>query len=182
MAARDRLADYFRLHPGRVLDATELAPIAGIQAWQRRIRELRAAGWPIDTSTTAANLKPGEYRLAGEPPEDYLFAKGISARVRAEVLERNGYTCQMCGAAAGETGDDGKRVRLQMGHIVDESYGGEAEARNLRALCAQCNHGAKNLVPEPPRWVWLLSQIRRARVDDQLKALEWLQRKFEGEP
>ena len=86
----------------------------------------------------------------------------------------------MCGAGAGDTDPDNpkRQVRLHLGHIVDYDHGGKNEKSNLRALCSACNQGAKNITQEPPSWTWLLSQIRRASVSDQMKALEWLERKF----
>jgi len=108
----------------------------------------------------------------------YLFAPRISSRVRAQVIERNGYTCQMCGIGAGEVTDAGRKARLHVGHVVDRSHGGKDDLSNLRALCSDCNQGAKNLVQEPPSGTWLLAQVRRASVKDQEKLYEWLKRKF----
>ena len=118
-----------------------------------------------------------------EPPahDAYRFTRPISARVRAQVLERNGYTCQMCGAGPGDTDElnPARKVRLHIGHIRDKSHGGLDELSNLRALCSTCNQGAKNVVQEPPSHAWLLSQLRRTSVADQKAALDWLLRKFE---
>ena len=50
---------------------------------------------------------------------------------------------------------------------------------NLRAMCSRCNQGAKNMTQEPPSWVWLISQLRRASIADQQEALKWLTRKFQ---
>ncbi len=119
--------------------------------------------------------------LEAPPPtsaEVYRFEKPISARLRAQVLERNGYTCQMCGIGAGDEMDDGRRARLHVGHIVDRDHGGRDELSNLRALCSVCNQGAKNHTQEPPSWTWLLGQLRRATQDDQRAALDWLKHKF----
>ena len=69
-------------------------------------------------------------------------------------------------------------ARLHIGHIKDRSHGGKDELSNLRALCSDCNQGAKNLVQEPPSRTWLLGQLRRATQDDQRAALDWLKRKF----
>jgi len=152
-----------------------------VSEWARRVRELRDdEGWRIATHNDDSGLKPGECRLLEEPPSalNYRFARPVSSRIRAQVIDRNGHTCQMCGAGAGELDERGRRVRLHIGHVVDRIHGGTDTLDNLKALCADCNQGAKNLTPEPPRWVWLLSQLRRSSVDDQRKALEWLQGKF----
>ena len=122
----------------------------------------------------------------GDPPEniDYVFTRAIPASVRAQVLDRNGGMCQMCGAIAGEPDEQNpnRTVRLHVGHIEDRDFGGNVSPSNLRALCSRCNEGAKNLTGEPPSWIWLLAQIRRAKVTDQQKALDWLASKFtEGE-
>ena len=166
---------------GRTVTTRELATVTGIASYARRIRELRQDGWPILTNNDTADLKPGEYRMECKPPPDtYRFSRSLSQRVRSEVLERNGYTCQMCGAAAGDPDehDPRRKVRLHIGHIVDKSHGGTDKPSNLRALCSSCNEGAKNLAAEPPSHTWLLSQVRRASVDDQRAVLEWLRKRL----
>jgi len=148
----------------------------------RRLRELRdEEGWPIQSHNDSANLKPGEYRLVTWPPSKPppQFSRNISAKTRAEVLERNGYTCKMCGIAAGDPDDrTGRPARLHIGHIKDKSQGGDDSLDNLRALCSICNQGAKNIVPEPPSHIWLMAQVRRAKENDQREILKWLKRKF----
>ena len=80
------------------------------------------------------------------------FSRGISREIRARVLERNGYTCQMCGVAAGDIHPhDGRPVTLHMGHIIDKSKGGKDEINNLKSLCSVCNEGAQNIQPMPPK-------------------------------
>ncbi|MEP6663524.1 MAG: HNH endonuclease signature motif containing protein [Verrucomicrobiota bacterium] len=65
-----------------------------------------------------------------------------------------------------------------MGHILDKSKGGRDEPSNLRAVCTNCNEGLQNAAPQKPDRIQLLSQIRRATIDDQRAVLEWLQTKF----
>ena len=186
-SSKERLRQFFRDNIGKVVTSKQLQEAAGpnVTEWARRVRELRNdEGWPIATNNDDSGLKPGEYRLTSAPPSDgdYQFSRGISGRIRAQVLERNGYTCQMCGAAPGELSEHGRKIRLQIGHIVDRSHGGKDDLPNLRALCSDCNEGAKNIAAEPPSWTWLLAQIRRATLSDQQKALEWLQTKFHTPP
>ncbi len=185
IGSKERIRRFFCDNVGVVLDSKQLQEASGgAREFGRRIRELREEGWQIKTHNDRSDLKPGQYILEDNTvrSRQYIFASRISKRVRAQVLERNGYTCQMCGAAAGEDDEQnpGRAVRLHIGHIVDRSHGGTDEPANLRALCSACNQGAKNVVQEPPSWTWLLAQIRRASIADQQKALEWLRKKLEG--
>lgn len=108
------------------------------------------------------------------------FARGISKETRARVLERNGYTCQMCGLAAGDPDpfNQTRTVRLTMGHILDKSKGGDDTAQNLRAVCTNCNEGLQNTALPKPDQIHLLAQIRRATINDQEAVLKWLLQKF----
>ena len=186
VSAKDRIRQFLVAHTGEVVTSYDLRAAVGpgVTEWARRLRELRNDdGWPIRSNNDDDTLRPGEYRLDSLPEGQplYTFAASLSSRVRAEVLERNGYTCQMCGVGAGEDDDvnPGRKVRLHIGHIVDRSHGGSDQPSNLRALCSTCNQGAKNLVQEPPSWTWLRGQIRRATENDQREMLRWLKRKFE---
>ena len=168
---------------GKTVTTEEIREASGGQGqYGRRLRELRdEEGWPIQSHNDAADLKPGEYRLDTYPPPNPppQFARNISGKLRAEVLERNGYTCKMCGIAAGDPDDrNGRPARLHIGHIVDKAQGGKDEIDNLRALCSMCNQGAKNIVQEPPGRIWLKAQVRRASEADQREILKWLTAKF----
>jgi hypothetical protein len=167
-----------------VIESHELQAAAdGAVQYSRRLRELRdEEGWPILSHNDTTDLKPGQYLLREQPPEKRgpKFARGISARLRADVLDRNGFTCQMCGLTPGEIDPaTGRKVRLHVGHIVDKSHGGKDELSNLRALCSSCNQGAKNLTAEKASAIWLLSQIRRAGQDEQRAVFDWLRKKFD---
>ena len=52
----------------------------------------------------------------------------------------------------------------------------------IRPICVPCAAPAikvaKNLTAETPSYVWLLSQVRRAKEDDQREILDWLRKKF----
>lgn len=182
-SVKDRLRAFLIANVGRVVTSRELQEVASpASEWARRVRELRdEEGWPISTNNDDIHLKPGEYRLdrlpeATAPPQ---LRRGISQRLRAEVLDRDGYTCQMCGLGAGEIDPEtGRPVRLHLGHIVDKSRGGADEAMNLRTLCSTCNQGAKNLTLEKPSRIWLMQQVRRANIADQFAVYEWLGKRF----
>jgi hypothetical protein len=61
---------------------------------------------------------------------------------------------------------------------VDKSKGGDDSPQNLRAICDCCNEGLQNTAPQKPDRIHLLSQIRRATIDDQEAVLGWLSKKF----
>jgi hypothetical protein len=175
------ILEYFLANMGTVLESKEIQQASGgASEWGRRVRELRdEQGYQILSHKDLATLKPGQYLLQSAKRLP-AFKRGISKETRAWVLERNGYTCQMCGVAAGDADPFGssRTVRLTMGHIVDKSKGGEDTPQNLRAVCTNCNEGLQNTgLPKPDR-VHLLSQIRRATIDDQEAVLNWLLTKF----
>lgn len=182
--ARQRLREYFLANIGEVMDAYTLRRVAGgITEWARRVRELRQIeGMNIQTDKDDSSLKPGEYRLVDAKPLP-VFASTISKETRAFVLDRNGFTCQMCGAAAGEPHpmNSNRKTRLHIGHIKDLSDGGTSDPSNLRALCSVCNEGAQNITLPRPEFIKLIAQVRRARGDVQLAVLDWLIRKYPNE-
>lgn len=184
--SKERIRQFFLANIGKVVTSHQLRDAAGsgVSEWARRVRELREdERWPIRTHNDRSDLSPGDYILESTPPEkpNVTFAKAISAKLRAEVLDRNGMTCQMCGVAAGDMDPEtGRKVRLHIGHIIDKSLGGEPILSNLRALCSTCNQGAKNITTEKPTGLWLLSQLRRAGQDEQRAVFDWLRKKFGG--
>lgn len=180
-SARTKLRAHFLANVGRVMDSVELREVADdISEWARRVRELRTEeGYQILTHNDRADLKPGEYLLLNKKPQP-AFARGISKETRSLVLDRNGFTCQMCGAVAGEPHpyDEGRKTRLHIGHVIDKSMGGTDDLSNLRAICSVCNEGAKNLTTDRPSARKLLIQIRRATGADQIAVLDWLINKY----
>lgn len=179
--SRDKLRAYFLDNVGEILNSATLQEVAGgASEWARRIRELRnEEGLDILTHNDRSDLKPGQYVLVSKKPKP-AFERGISKETRAFVLDRNGFTCQMCGAAAGEPHpyDLGRKTRLHIGHIIDKSMGGTDEPNNLRAICSVCNEGASNLTLNRPDTIKLIAQVRRAPAKDQLDVMKWLITKF----
>ena len=179
--ARAKLRKYLLANMGRVIGSDELRKASGnISEWARRIRELRTEeGYQILTHNDRNDLKPGEYLLEDKKPQP-AFARAISKETRSLVLDRNGFTCQMCGAVAGEPHpyDPGRKTRLHIGHVIDKSMGGTDDLGNLRAICSVCNEGAKNLTTDRPSAMKLLIQVRRATGTDQLTVLDWLSKKY----
>ena len=80
VSARQRLLRYFQLYPKVIIHEKELAVVAGISEWARRIRELRVQfGWKIITGITvrqiaAENELSWEFKLPGAlGPNDYCL-------------------------------------------------------------------------------------------------------------
>lgn len=66
-----------------------------------------------------------------------------SQRIRFEVLARDGFRCQYCGA---ESTDEG--VRLEVDHIYPRGRGGSDDKSNLITACTPCNRGKSALILE----------------------------------
>lgn len=178
--SKEKLRDFFIENVGEILDKDVLGKVAGKSEWGRRVRELRnEEGMNIVTHNDRSDLKPGQYLLVNLKPLP-AFDRAISKETRAFVLDRNGFTCQMCGVAAGEPHpyDANRKTRLHLGHIIDKSMGGTDDAANLRAICSVCNEGASNLTLNRPQAIKLLAQLRRAPSSDQLDVLKWIIQKF----
>ena len=183
--AKERIRQFLLANIGNVVTSIQVRDAAGtsVSEWAPRLRELREdENWPILTHKNSTGLKPGQYLLKEAPPErSAVKFSRISAKLRAAVLDRNDFTCQMCGINLSEIDPyTGRRVRLQIGHLRDKSLGGKDELTNLRALCSTCNQGAKSITSEKPSVIWLLSQIRRAGQEEQRIVFDWLVKKFGG--
>jgi 5-methylcytosine-specific restriction endonuclease McrA len=180
-SSKQLMLEYFLANLGKTLESRDIqAASGGAVEWARRVRELRnEEGYQILSHKDRADLKPNQYRLE-TTKRTPAFKRNISKETRAWVLERNGYTCQMCGVAAGDPDPLGgdRTVRLTMGHIVDKSKGGEDSPQNLRAICTNCNEGLQNTSLPKPDQVHLLAQARRATIDNQKVLLTWLLQKF----
>lgn len=68
--------------------------------------------------------------------------KGISPRLRAAILERDGYKCGACGLSLGEIRADGSVVKaLHVDHRTPVAQGGTDDESNLWVLCDGENLG-----------------------------------------
>lgn len=179
--AKKRLRAYFEANLGKIITTKELSEVAQIHDYQRRIRELRDEdGMQILSHNDRDTLKPNEYLLETLVQRP-VIARGISGKLRRQILERNGYTCQICGAGAGEDSgcQPGTRCRLQIDHIIPISHGGTDNEHNLRAVCAAYNKDKANLkVPTSRDAISVMTLIRRQPRDVQEKVYAFLSRKF----
>lgn len=58
----------------------------------------------------------------------------VTPKIRFEVLKRDNFTCQYCGA-------HGEGVVLEVDHIIPISKGGTSDMGNLSTACFDCNRG-----------------------------------------
>ncbi|MDT7542550.1 MAG: hypothetical protein QOE33_2454 [Acidobacteriota bacterium] len=181
LGSKQLILEFFLSNVSKVLESKDIQQASGgAVEWARRVRELRNEdGYQILSHRDRADLKPNQYLLETTKRVP-AFARGISKETRSLVLERNGYTCQMCGVAAGDPDPFGgsRTVRLTMGHIIDKSKGGDDSMQNLRAVCTNCNEGLQNRAMPKPDQIYLLAQIRKATIHDQEAVLDWLLQKF----
>ena len=181
MSARDRLRAFFEENVGRVIATQELREVARISEYARRIRELRdEEGMPIRSHIDRHNLKPGEYILESLDRVPAV-SRGISPQLRNEILERNGFTCQLCGLGAGDIDpfNTNRIVRLHVDHVTPVSQGGSEERDNLRVLCSACNQGRANIQIPSESARNMIARIRRSPRSVQREVYELLRRNFE---
>ena len=85
-----------------------------------------------------------KYRQKQEQETDRRRRRVISPRMRQNVLERDDYTCQICGISKGMLDDMlpglGDYLLLEIDHIKPVSRGGTGFTEdNLQTLCWRCN-------------------------------------------
>lgn len=181
-SARDKIREYLESNVGKKVTTKQIRRIAKISEYARRIRELRdQEGMAIKSHVDRADLKPGEYileSLTRSPAID----RGISPQLRMEILERNGFTCQMCGSGAGDKDpyNPSRKVRLHIDHIKPLTQGGDNVRENLRVLCSTCNQAKANIQPASESALNILARIRKTSRSVQREIYEALRRTFEG--
>lgn len=88
--------------------------------------------------------------------------KPLSAKKRFDILERDNFTCQTCGA---KQSDD---VLLEVDHIKPVSKGGTNDLDNLVTLCYKCNRGKGARILGEKQAV----KLEESRVDEMHKKMQ----------
>ena len=95
-----------------------------------------------------------------------MSRKSLSNKLRFEVLKRDGFTCQYCGAKAPD-------VQLEVDHIYPVKLGGKNELDNLITACRRCNHGKLATPLEDVSYIELHTQKEESvDVDKVIQAAE----------
>jgi hypothetical protein len=131
--AKERILEFFLSCPGQTVSKDEVAYVAKIADYPRRVRELSEDGYQIASHLDSTDLRPGEYMLRSE---ERLPARTRQAiKQRYAILERDGYRCTICGSPPGPG-----RV-LQVHHRLPVHLGGANGDDNLITLCQVCHAG-----------------------------------------
>jgi 5-methylcytosine-specific restriction endonuclease McrA len=181
-SAKKKIREFLIANIGKKVNITQISAAGGIIANARRVRELRdKEGMSIRTHVDRHDLKPGEYLLESldfKPP-----VGGISGKLRVAVFERDGYTCQLCGATRGDPSayNPNRKLRLHIDHIVPDSQEGKPKIENLRTLCSDCNQGRQNIQAPSETARNILARIRRLPRAEQREVHKVLKRSFPDE-
>lgn len=176
--AKSRIRAYFESRVGEIVTTHEISEVAGIRDYQRRIRELRnEEGMRILSHIDRHDLKPGQYVLESLTRSP-AFGRGMSPQLRTLILERNGFTCQLCGAGPTDPDpfDVARKVRLHIDHITPISQGGSDDPINLRVVCSACNSGRSNVETPSESARNLIARIRKAPRAVQREVYDALKR------
>ena len=71
--------------------------------------------------------------------------RDVSAKLRHQILERDGFRCCDCGATPDMPG-----VVLEVDHRNPVAKGGSNDPSNLRTLCGDCNRGKSDRIVDYP--------------------------------
>ncbi|WP_441250939.1 HNH endonuclease [Kitasatospora sp. McL0602] len=155
--------------------------LGGTEQVDRRMRDLRSAGWVIRGARDRLGLAADEFVLEAvgapvwEPEHRAAGLRQISAATRRTVLERDGFMCRRCGVAAGEAypGEPGSRARLTLGAAGVPGDTTSVES-GLLTECARCNDAGGVPSSGQPGRDELWGQIQTLSLRDRKELLAWM--------
>ncbi|NVC25124.1 hypothetical protein E7Z53_17010 [Kocuria salina] len=116
----------------------------------RRIRDLRAYGWVIDSNTHDVTLQPEEQRLVKigaavwDPRERRAAApEAVTAKERLQAFKRDNFMCTLCGISGGDPypEDENKIAVLAVSRRTIQSSDGASHIV-LVTECSLCRNGS----------------------------------------
>jgi hypothetical protein len=141
LAVKAKILKFLQKNVGKPVTGEELRYVAGSNKteWARRTRELRTQdGWPLVTKQSGRpDLSVGVYVLEADrqnPPHD----REIPDKVRLAVLERDEYSCQVCGWSRSRWSPQ-VPLFLELHHVKPHVEGGANDQDNLVTLCSSCH-------------------------------------------
>lgn len=156
-----KLLDILYDNLGKIVTNEDLMRVSGQHNYARRIRELRAEGWKIKYVNV-----PGGYILKSAKKSPIAVDKYINLKLRTKILERDNYTCQLCGCTNKNNRSGKQKVILEVDHIKPLTLGGKTVEKNLWTLCSRCNAGKKSLLAYPET---IKNKIITLNLPDELR-------------
>lgn len=156
--------------------------LPGIEQIDRRMRDLRPAGWQIHTYRDRGNLGPDELLLSkiGSPVWEAAHRssglRNIPARIRREVMSRDGHRCVRCGVLAGEgyPDDPSTTARLTIGHVNPHKNGSGSTASDLVTECAKCNESVQHFTESRLSVEQVWDRVAALSGKDKRQLLPWI--------
>jgi hypothetical protein len=118
----------------------------------RRMRDLRAFGWKIDTNRQDISLKANEQRFVTRGADVWVPGKAVrtdtdvlTATQRRDIMGRDGHMCRSCGIASGDTyAGTYETAQLDIARRTVRHADGQ-ENVELVTECNRCRVGGRTL-------------------------------------
>lgn len=154
----------------------------GVEQIDRRMRDLRPAGWKISTYRDRAALGADELMLekiglpVWESEHRAAGLRSVTARTRQEVMKRDFHRCVRCGILAGESypDDPGSTARLTLGHIHPHKHGSGSMPADLVTECARCNESVQHFTESRLSLEQVWDRVQALNKKDKGVMLQWL--------
>jgi len=187
---------WFKLNLGEIVTSDELARIPGrngkpISHNIRRIFELRdEKGYEIiNHKSKGYNLKLDQWVLLNATPNSKkIRTRGVTTKLRAEVLARDLNTCQSCGRTIGDDDpfNEGHKITLHIGHLKAHkkqdgnisNVGVKLTKENFITQCNVCNEGIKN---QDIKKITILDRVKTVNDKEKMKILNYLLKNLKRE-
>ncbi|MET7798209.1 hypothetical protein [Streptomyces decoyicus] len=152
----------------------------GVAQIDRRMRDLREAGWVIDTNREDPILNSNEHRFVAEGEPVWLPGRGkarpkstLTATQRSETMRSDSYLCRSCGVGAGESFESGPgTAQLEIARRQVKLADGSTETQ-LVTECNRCrvgNRGSEADLTELLRRVDTLGPVERKALAQWMEA------------
>ncbi|WP_285551507.1 hypothetical protein [Actinoplanes regularis] len=145
----------------------------------RRMRDLRAFDWKIDTNREDVSLAASEQRFVQRGAAVWEAGKAtragssITQTQRHEVLMRDGYMCRSCGIGPGETyADAGATAQLDVARMKVRLPSGK-QATQLVVECNRCRIGSREPAADLDS---LLARVNRLPAIEKKMLATWIDR------
>lgn len=180
LSARQRILIYFKEYPNQVISEHELALVAGISEWARRVRELRVQfGWKIVSGVTAEEMLSQEefsdidIDLSNLGPNDYIM---LDTKQDKEAAYR--------WSVANDIRKNSKSVQDKIIEYLRKNVGKEITGEELRYVSNEKTEWARRVRelrtekgwpittrntgrPELPVGIYVLEEDRQTPVHDR---------------